>query len=128
MYFEHKISEKGIESDESKVKMIWEWHTPKSIIEVRSVLGFTNYYPWFIYRCAQGIQPLYQLISGENTSKENKTTEWHGECEEAFRKLKESCTPMPIPAHADFFQTIQITYQCVYFGIGRNPISKSGWG
>ena len=39
---------------------------------------------------------------GEETSKKNKAIVWDGEHEEAFRKLKEICTSIPILACADF--------------------------
>ena len=44
MYLGHEISQKGIETVDSKVKVIWEWPTPKTVTEVKSCLGFTNYY------------------------------------------------------------------------------------
>ena len=43
---------------------------------------------------AQVTWPLYQLILGENALK-NKAIVWDGECEEAFRKLKEICISIP---------------------------------
>ena len=77
------------------------WPTSKTVTEVISFLGFTNYYHLFIYKCAQAAHPLY-LIWGQNTSKKNKAIVWDGECEEAFRKLKKICTSTPILAYADF--------------------------
>ena len=43
-YVGHKIPEKGIETDDCKMKMILDWPTPKMITEFRRFLGFTNYY------------------------------------------------------------------------------------
>ena len=88
MYLGHKISERSIETDDSKNRLIWKWPTPKTVTEVRNFLGFKNYYLRFIYRYAEVIQPLYQLVFGENASKKNKAIEWDCECEEAFMKLK----------------------------------------
>ena len=34
MHLEHNISERGIETDDSKIKVMQEWSTAKSIIEV----------------------------------------------------------------------------------------------
>ena len=70
-YLGHKISEKGIETDDSKIKVIQEWPTPKTVIKVRSFLGFTNYCQ-FIYKYAQVTQSIYHLISGENTFKKKR--------------------------------------------------------
>ena len=103
-YMGHRISERGIESDESRVKLIHEWPTPKTVTEVRTFLGFSNYSCWFIYKYAQVTQPLYWLILGENTSKKKKVIVWDGEWEEAFRKLKESCTSIPILGYVNFLK------------------------
>ena len=68
-YLGHRISEQGVETDDSKIKVLQEWPTPKTVTEVRSFLGFTNYYWEFIYKYAQVFQPWYKLILGENVSK-----------------------------------------------------------
>ena len=115
-YSWHRISEGGIETDDSKNKVIHEWHIPKTVTEVRSFLGFTTYYCWFIYKYSKVSQPLYRLISGENTYKKNKFITWDNECKEAFRKLKEICIPTPILPYADFSKPF----------IGSNSISQSG--
>ena len=43
-YLGHKISEGGIETDSRKIKIIQEGPVLKTVTEVRSFLGFTNYY------------------------------------------------------------------------------------
>ena len=55
-----------------------EWSFPKTVDEVRSFLGFTNYYWLFITKCAQAAWSLHCLMSGENASKKNKAVEWDG--------------------------------------------------
>ena len=40
-YLGHRISESGIETDDSKIKVIHDWPTPKQLLRVRS---FLNYY------------------------------------------------------------------------------------
>ena len=52
-YLGYKISDGGIETDNSKIKVIQEWPVPKMVIVVRSFLGFTNYYHKFIYKYTQ---------------------------------------------------------------------------
>ena len=53
MYLGHRILEGGIETDDSKIKVMQEWPIPKTVTEVRSFLGFINYYHRFIYMYAQ---------------------------------------------------------------------------
>ena len=68
-YLIHLVSKKGIQTDSKKVEANHKWPIPTNVTEVRSFLGFTNYYQWFIRKYAQVAKPLYKLISGENASR-----------------------------------------------------------
>ena len=68
-YLGHIVSKKGIETDPKKIEAIEKWPVPKMVTEVRSFLGFTNYYHKFIPRYAQVAKPLNQLVSGDNANK-----------------------------------------------------------
>ena len=43
-YLEHVVSEEGIEVDPQKTEAVKKWPVPKTVINVRSFLGFTNQY------------------------------------------------------------------------------------
>ena len=43
-YLGHIVSAKGIETDPKKVEAVKNWTVPKTVTDVRSFLGFTNYY------------------------------------------------------------------------------------
>ena len=81
-------------------------------------LGFINYYQQFIYRYTQVSQPLYQLILGESTLKKHKALERDGECEEAFRKLKEICTSTPILLYVNFLKSFTLHTDGFTLGLG----------
>ena len=68
-YLGHIVSKEGIETDPKKIEATEKWPVPKTVTEVRSFLGFTNYYCKFIPRYAQEAKPLNQLVSGENANK-----------------------------------------------------------
>ena len=42
------MSKDGIETDPKKITAIKKWPVPKTVREVQSFLGFTNYYHKFI--------------------------------------------------------------------------------
>ena len=92
-------------------------YSKKTVTEVRSFLGFTSYYCWFIFKYAQVAWPLYWLISGENASK-NKAIVWDSECEEALRKLKGIYTSTPILADADFSKPFKLHTDACTLGLG----------
>ena len=43
-YLGHVVSKSGIQTDPRKVEAIYKWPLSTSVTEVRSFLGFTNYY------------------------------------------------------------------------------------
>ena len=79
-----------------------DWPVPKTVHDVSSFLGFTNYYRKFIYKYAQKAKPLNKLISGENTKKKHSKVDWTDECQTAFDLLKETCTNTPVLAYANY--------------------------
>ena len=69
IYLGHVVSKDGIQTNPKKVEAICKWPMPTNVTEVRSFLGFTNYYWRFIKKYAQVAKPLYKLILGENASR-----------------------------------------------------------
>ena len=57
-YLGHIVSKDGIETDPKKIEAIKDWPIPKMVTEVRSFLGFTNYYHKFIPKYAQVARPI----------------------------------------------------------------------
>ena len=101
-YLGHVVSKHGIQTDSKKVEAIHKCPVSTNVTEVKSFLGFTNYYQRFIKRYAQVAKPLYKLILGENASKKQNSIKWDLECQEAFHKLKELYTTTLILTCADF--------------------------
>ena len=101
-YLGHIVSAKGIETDLKKVEAVKNWTIPKTVTDVRSFLGFTNYYRRFIKDYAKVARLLNILISGENAVKKKKLVEWDEQCQKAFDALKDLCTSTPILAYADY--------------------------
>ena len=117
-YLGHIVSDKGIETDPKKIEAIVEWPIPETVHDVRSFLGFTNYYRKFVYKYAQKVKPLNKLISGDNAKKKHRKVEWTDECQEAFEKLKEACTDTPILAYADYKKPFRLNTDASERGLG----------
>ena len=58
IYLGHVMSKDGIQTDPKKVEAICKWPISTNMTEVRSFLGFTNYYQWFIRKYKQVAKPL----------------------------------------------------------------------
>ena len=92
----HIVSKDGIQTDPKKIEAIEKWPVPKTVTEVRSFLGFMNYYCKFITRYAQVAKPINQLVSGDNANKKKTLVDWTSECQDALKHLKHLCSQTSI--------------------------------
>ena len=58
VYLSHVVSQDGVQTDERKIEVVRKWPVPHAVMEVRSFLGFANYYCQFLKRYALVILPL----------------------------------------------------------------------
>ena len=117
-YLAHVVSKDGIETEKKKVIAIQELPIPKTVTEVCSFLGFTNYYCKFVPKYAQIAQPINQLVSGENANKKEALVEWNEECQKAFNKLKHLCSQTPILAYANYKKPFKLHTDASESGLG----------
>lgn len=89
----HVVSEKGIETSDSKIQSIREWPRPRDKHEVRSFLGICTYYRRFVEGFADIAAPLHKLTEANNTFA------WNQKCEDSFRRLKAALCSSPILAY-----------------------------
>ena len=117
-YLGHIVSKQGIEVDPKKVEVIWRWPTPKTVTDVRSFLGSTNYYRKFMFRYAQIAKPLNELTSEENVSRKNKDVEWAPKHQESFEQLKKLSSESPVLAYADYKKPFKVYTDASEKGLG----------
>ena len=84
------VSERGIEVDPDKVKAILEMTPPRSLKEVRGLLGRLNYIARFISQLTDKCKPFFKLL------KKNVLTEWNEECDQAFTVIKNYLMNPPV--------------------------------
>ena len=101
-YLGHIILKKGIATDPKKIETILNWPRPKTVTDVRSFTGFTNYYRKYIKDYAKIARPLYELTSGENSKKKRHNIDWTDRCQQSFERLKEQCSQCPVLAYANY--------------------------
>jgi hypothetical protein len=82
----HVISAEGIKVDPGKVQDVLDWKPPRTLHQVRSLLGLTRYYRRFI--------PNFSKISKPTVVVLKKGTKyiWSKDCDEAFKTLKKLLT------------------------------------
>ena len=117
-YLGHVVSSKGIKTNPKNIAAIFNWPQPRNITQIRSFLGFCNYYRKFIKGYAQVAKPLYQLLTGENAKKKTNEVEWSEQYEQAFNKLKEICGDTPFLAYADYSRCFKVHTDASEQGLG----------
>ena len=96
------IEEGKISMDPTKVKGIRDWPTPKTVKQVRSFLGFGNFYRQFIKRYSDIVKPLNTLLQ------KNKGFIWNEEAQKSFETLKQKFTEEPVLMMPDTSKPFQI--------------------
>ena len=84
-----------VKMDPVKVQGITDWPTPTNLTELRSFLGFGNYYKDFIKHYSQITCPLHNLTRKDTPWK------WDDLAEHVFRRLKGIFTSYPVLRNPD---------------------------
>ncbi|XP_046692710.1 uncharacterized protein K02A2.6-like [Silurus meridionalis] len=111
-YLGHVIDTSGLHTSPSKVKAIVDAPVPKNVSQLRSFLGLLNYYGRFIPNIATLLKPLHKLLCHENNWK------WTSECQESFRKAKETLLGSNALTHFDPALPIQLACDASPYGVG----------
>ena len=98
------ISSKGMQMNPKKFQTISDWPIPKTVKQVQSFLGFTNFYRRFIHHYSDIILPLNVLTKKKFTQSFPGLTD---SAKNAFLKLKLAFTTAPVLCH--FNPTLPIT-------------------
>ena len=108
----HIISSEGIEVDKSKIELIANLPTPKTVKEIRSFLGHAGFYRRFIKDFSIISKPLCNLLTKDTIF------EWTENCENAFVKLKSMLTSAPIMQPPDWTLPFEIMCDASDYAVG----------
>lgn len=90
------VNAAGLLVDPEKVEAIIRIPTPKSVTEVRRIVGLASWYRRFIPNFSTIVSPLTSLL------RKNVKFVWDVTCAEAFTKIKECLVSAPILTCPDF--------------------------
>lgn len=121
------MSEEGIKADPKKIEAVRCWPTPKSVKDVRQLLGFAGYYRRFIKGFAVIARPLNDLLVGHPTKKQKKVTskkvkrtpfKWEEAQQHAFDAIWEQLTNQPILGYANYSKPFTVHADASSLGLG----------
>jgi len=88
----HVVSAAGVQLDMEKVKALEDWPVPRTVKEVRQVVGFMSYYRRFVLHFAQLARPLHTLIGKERkkgtTRAQPQPFMWSEDCHTACKQFR----------------------------------------
>jgi hypothetical protein len=90
------VEEGKLAMDSTKLKGILNWPAPKTVKEVRSFIGFGNFYCRFVKGFSHLAHPLHDPL------KQDKKFIWSEECQEYFDQLKKQFTEEPVLMMLDY--------------------------
>ena len=108
----HVVSGDGVRPNPKMVAAVQEFPVPKTVKQIRSFLGLSNYYRRFVKDYAKLASPLHKL-----TWKGEKFV-WSDSCQVAFDKLKHALVSAPILAFPDFTKRFHVFTDASNEGIG----------
>jgi len=97
-YLGHLVTSEGLKPDPTKIETIKKWPQPKTIKDLRSFLGFANYYRKFISSYSLLSAILESLMKGHE-KKSNLALCWTEKHQKAFVELKDHLCSAPCLAY-----------------------------
>jgi len=101
-----------IHMDPAKTQGVADWPRPSNVTEVRSFLGFTGFYRYFIPNYSKIARPLLDLTK--------KTTPWHWDIrqKQAFEHLKTLMCRQPVLTQPNYARDFVVHTDASAYGVG----------
>jgi hypothetical protein len=113
------ILEKGItRMDPIKIAGIKNWPTPTKVKDIRSFLGFCNFYRPFIRGFAHIARPLNEL------TRKDAEWIWTERHQKAFDELRNRVTSEPVLAHPELDKLFELEVDVSGFAVGAVLLQK----
>lgn len=94
-YCGHVINKNGLCKPQKKIEAVINAPSPQNVNQLRSWLGFVNYYHKFLPDLATELQPLHELL------KQDTPWHWDKKQELAFTKVKSMVASDTVLTHYD---------------------------
>lgn len=111
-YLGYIIGSGGLMVDPDKVEALLQIPQPKSVTEVRRLIGVASWYRRFVPNFSTLTAPLCALL------RKNQPFVWSRECETSFKALKEHLVSAPLLSCPDFERLFILQTDASDYGLG----------
>lgn len=111
-YLGYVVDRRGLHVDPEKVKAMIELPPPKSVREVRRIIGTFSWYRRFVPDFSSLVAPITALL------KKSSRFKWTDDCDMAFKKVKELLIRAPVLNCPDYSLPFVIQTDASGYGIG----------
>ncbi|XP_039602322.1 uncharacterized protein K02A2.6-like [Polypterus senegalus] len=111
-YCGHTIDAQGLHKCQDKIQAVLMAPQPQNVSQLRSFLGFVNYYNKFLPNLATVLYPLNELLQA------GKQWKWSKECENSFQDAKRLVTSDTVLTHFNSSLPIKLACDASPYGIG----------
>lgn len=113
-YLGYVIDKNGLHVDPEKVQAMLQLPVPKTVKDVRSIVGTFSWYRRFVPDFATLISPITALL------KKSRKFIWTPECDKSFEKIKECLVSAPVLNCPDY--NLPFVVQCDASGYGLGAV------
>lgn len=111
-YLGYSLTSRGVKPTESKLAAIKDMPPPESVDQLRSFLGFVNYYNRFVPSKSKIFQPLFRLLQ------QDVPFQWTGDCQKAMDEVKRALTTAPALTYYDVSRPLRLACDGSQKGLG----------
>ncbi len=111
-----------LKAAESKIKVVQTWSTPKNVHDVRSFLGFCNFYRRFVEGYSKIAAPLNELL------RKDVAWCWEEQHKVAFQALKDALTNPPVLILPDWSKPFYVVVDASDYAVGATLMQDQGRG
>lgn len=111
-YLGHIVTSAGLMVDPEKVEAVVRIPTPKTVSEVRRVVGLASWYRRFVPNFSSLIAPMTNLL------RKNQPFSWTEDCAKSLAAVKDRLVSAPILTCPDFTKHFYLQTDASDFGLG----------
>lgn len=119
-YLGYVIDENGVHPDPDKISAVSNYPVPKTVKDVRRLMGLAGWYRRFIPNFSSITAPLSEL------TKKGKKFEWGEKAEAAMQTIKEILVSAPVLANPDYSKPFIIQSDASDIGMGGVLVQGEG--